>query len=237
MSSDSIVETSQLVRQFDAVRAVDGVDLAVRTGSVHCLIGPNGAGKSTLLRLIIGQFRPTSGRVMIGGSDVTRMSMCHRAREGVGIKFQTASVFPRLSVLQNLRLGAGPRGEDGDIQALAVAERMGLAGALTRGANELSHGQLQWLEIGMVLVARPKLLLLDEPVAGLSDKETARTGEMLLELNRSAGTSIIVVDHDMTFVRQIASIVTVMHMGRIFFEGSMDDVTHNVDIARIYLGE
>lgn len=231
-----MLQTTQLEKRFGGVRAVAGVDFTLREGELRCLIGPNGAGKSTFFRLLTGQMKPTAGALVICGQDVTRARANEIAALGVGIKNQIPDVMNGLSVTENLWLAASQRfrGAQARHAVEKVAERLFLTGILNRLVGELSHGQRQWVEIAMVIVGEPKIVLLDEPAAGMSDEETARTAELIREINKD--TTIIVVEHDMPFIRQIAQTVTVFHQGRILLEGLFDAVVADPTVREVYLG-
>lgn len=234
----AILETKALYKHFGGLNATDGVDLRVESGELRCLIGPNGAGKSTLFRLILGTYPPSSGRILFRDEDITGLAAHERVRRGISIKFQVPGIFLALAVEQNLRIAlqrvAGRREEDERLESLLAL--LGLERQRAMLAGALSHGQQQWLEIGMAIALDPALLLLDEPTAGMSPDETHKTGELVKRLN-ARGMTIVVIEHDMTFVRQIAQRVTVLHFGRIFDEGPLDDIVRNEDVARIYLGQ
>jgi branched-chain amino acid transport system ATP-binding protein len=223
---------------FGGLAAVSDVTLEVDKGDIHCLIGPNGAGKSTLFRLIVGMYPPSSGSIYFDGFDVTRELPYERVKRGMSIKMQTPSVFKELPVRQNIHVALQHhvQPDELDSEENRLLELLNLTAETTKLAGELSHGQQQWLEIGMALALRPKLLLLDEPTAGMSPEETYQTGELILALNAS-GTTMLVVEHDMTFVRQIAKVVTVLHFGRVFARGSINEIVADPRVAEIYLGK
>ena len=223
---------------FGAFRALDALSLAVDAGEVRAVIGPNGAGKTTLLDAITGISRPKSGRILLGdGLDLTKRSEAEIARAGVRRKFQKPSVFPALTVRENLSLGCGPdcptRDRAGRL-ASALSET-GLEARADTLAGALAHGEKQWLEIGMVLASAPRVLLLDEPVAGLSDAETARTAELIGALRRP-DRAILVIEHDMAFVEAVADRVTVLHEGRTLFEGGMAAARADARVIEVFLG-
>ncbi|WP_421699435.1 urea ABC transporter ATP-binding protein UrtD [Ancylobacter sp.] len=231
-----------LTVRFGSFRAIDALSLAIDYGEVRAVIGPNGAGKTTLLDVISGITRPKEGRVLFDGAfDLTQASDSAIARAGIRRKFQKPSVFEGLSVRQHIAIGADAGFRRAlDVPALEdrvgeVLETVGLAGHATHLAGQLSHGQKQWLEIGMVLASDPKVLMLDEPVAGLTDEETERTAQLVRRLNRP-DRAIIVVEHDMDFVERIADRVTVLHEGRTLFEGPMDKVRADAGVIEVYLG-
>jgi urea transport system ATP-binding protein len=232
---------------FDGFKALNNLNLYINDGELRCLIGANGAGKTTLMDVITGLTRPDTGTVKFGQRiDLLKMNQEQIARHGIGRKFQKPTVFEALSVYDNLylslqmdkglwttlwhRLNIVQRDEIDD-----VLETVGLVSMRNRLAGELSHGQKQWLEIGMLLAAKPRLLLVDEPAAGLTVKEVERTAELLTSL--AGKHSIVVVEHDMSFVRSIAKTVTVLHQGSVLAEGNMDFVQNHPEVKRVYLGE
>jgi urea transport system ATP-binding protein len=228
--------------EFGSFRAIDALSLAIDFGEVRGVIGPNGAGKTTLLDVVSGITRPKRGRVIFNDTtDIGRASESAIAQAGLRRKFQKPSIFEGLEVRQHIEIGA----QGGLRRALSktalrdrvgeVLEAVGLASLANRSASELAHGQKQWLEIGMVLASNPKVLMLDEPVAGLTDEETERTVALVRGLRR-ADRAIVVVEHDMDFVEQIADRVTVLHEGRTLFEGSMADARADSRVIDVYLG-
>ncbi|GLW08620.1 ABC transporter ATP-binding protein [Microtetraspora sp. NBRC 13810] len=228
---------------FDGFTAIDGVDLTVEQGELRFLIGPNGAGKTTLIDVITGLTRPAAGTVRFGEQDLVGRREHEIVRLGVGRTFQTSVVFGELTVAENLDLAASfrrplwslARRRRGISEAVAEAlATTGLAELAERPARVLSHGQRQWLEIGMLLAQRPRLLLLDEPVAGMSLEERSRTGELLTEIARDH--TVIVVEHDMDFLRRYASQVTVLHEGRVLTEGSVAEIRADPRVQEVYLG-
>ncbi|MFO1351354.1 MAG: urea ABC transporter ATP-binding protein UrtD [Gammaproteobacteria bacterium] len=240
-----ILSVANLTVSFDGFRAVDDLSLTVDKDELRVVIGPNGAGKTTLLDMICGKTKPTSGSIRFQGIDLTRMSEYRITRAGVGRKFQTPSVYEDLTVLENLEISY-PRGF-GVFESLffkrtlelmtkiqEVASQVYLQEDLATKAGTLSHGQKQWLEIGMLLMHDPELLLLDEPVAGMSPRERDRTAELLKRISK--GRSIVLIEHDMEFVRKIAHRVTVLHQGKLLSEGSMDDVQNDERVIEVYLG-
>ncbi|MDP4006731.1 ABC transporter ATP-binding protein [Methylobacterium sp. NEAU K] len=222
---------------FGRFRALDDLSLAVDAGEVRAVIGPNGAGKTTLLDVISGITRPKSGRVMLGDLDLTQCAEAEIAKAGVRRKFQKPSVFPMLSVRENLEIGCGA-----DLPAAARPARVtallgdvGLSARADVTAGRLSHGEKQWLEIGMVLASEPRVILLDEPVAGLSDAETARTAALIQALRRP-DRAILVIEHDMAFVEAVADRVTVLHDGRTLYEGGMAGARADARVIEVFLG-
>ncbi len=243
----SILFVDNVSVNFDGFFALTNLSLALAPGELRCVIGPNGAGKSTMMDVITGKTRPTSGRVYMHGQNVelTKRSEYEIARLGVGRKFQRPTVFPGHSVFENLELAwavnkgvfqslfSRLRSEERDSLS-EILETIGLTEEQARPAGLLSHGQKQWLEIGMLLAQKPKVLLVDEPVAGMTHQETERTAELLLSLE--GRHTVMVVEHDMDFVRSIARRVTVLHMGQVLSEGRMEQVQADPRVLQVYLG-
>ena len=224
-------------KRFGGLMAVSDLHLVVHHGELRCLIGPNGAGKSTVFKLIMGFERPSSGRIMFDGSGIDSWPTWRRARQGLSIKMQIPGIYPELSVHDNMRVAAQYHVQRGQMEESIerLLARVGLAGMSGELVKNLSHGQQQWLEIGMALSVNPKLLLLDEPTAGMGPGETEATARIVESLNAD-GVTIMVIEHDMTFVRQIARKVTVMNLGRLFAEGTIAEIEANQDVMDIYLG-
>jgi branched-chain amino acid transport system ATP-binding protein len=239
MSDEVVLRTEGLEKRFGGVVATSGVNIAVRAQELRCIIGPNGAGKSTLFSLLCGIYRPDSGHIVFKDRDVTSLPAFRRVQMGLGLTFQTNRAFHALSVRQNLAI---PSRLPAAASSQAAADRYQYALTLfdldpesEAPARELPHHKLQWLEILMVLAAGPDVLLLDEPTAGMSPDETLQTARVLQSLN-GQGLTIVVVEHDISFVREVAQVVTVLHQGRIFGEGSVEEITANADVRKIYLG-
>jgi branched-chain amino acid transport system ATP-binding protein len=234
-----ILATEGLSKRFGGVVATEDVTLEIAEEELRCIIGPNGAGKSTLFALLCGIEQPDTGRVLVKGRDVTGLPAFRRVRLGMGLTFQTNRAYHNLTVRQNLeaplRVGRADRPKDADERLAFALELFGLDPHSAMLARELPHQQLQWLEIAMALVAGPDILLLDEPTAGMSPEETRQTASVLRHLNE-AGLTIVVVEHDIAFVREVARAVTVLHQGRIFAEGTVETITAHEDVRRIYLG-
>ena len=234
-----------LTVSFDGFKAIDSLNLYVDKNELRVIIGPNGAGKTTLLDLICGKTKASTGSIQFKDQELTRKSEHAIVRSGVGRKFQTPSIYENLSVFQNLEVSY-PQGrsvlgalgfkctDEVKAKVQVVAEEIGLADKLEMEAGLLSHGQKQWLEIGMLLMQEPELLMLDEPIAGMSAKERELTADLLKRICK--GRSMIVIEHDMDFVKQIASKVTVMHQGKILAEGTMDQVQSDPKVIDVYLG-
>jgi urea transport system ATP-binding protein len=244
-SNEAILRVEALTVSFDGFRAVDGLSLSIDRHELRVIIGPNGAGKTTLLDMICGKTRPSGGQVLFKGQDLTRLAEHQIVRLGVGRKFQTPSVYEDLSVAENFEISIpdahGIRRSlffrrDAAVQARiqAAAEQVFLNELLNEKAGRLSHGQKQWLEIGMLLIQEPELLLLDEPVAGMSPREREQTAELLSRI--AQGKSVVVIEHDMDFVKRIAHKVTVLHQGRLLSEGSVAQVQADPRVIDVYLG-
>ena len=232
-----ILETRGLNKHFGGLHVTADVNFAIEEGEIHCLIGPNGAGKSTLFRLILGEHAPSSGHIFYAGQDITGLKSFERIRRGMSVKFQVPGIFKALSARQNLEIALQHHVEGGSLDAEAdrLIAFLNLSEVATQLAGNLSHGQKQWLEIGMAISLKPKLLLLDEPTAGMSPAETHATGEIVKTLN-AGGVTILAVEHDMSFVRQVALRVTVLHLGRIFAQGTIEEIVADERVAAIYLG-
>lgn len=228
---------------FDGFKALSGLSFTLNQGEVRFLIGPNGAGKTTAVDVITGLTRPSAGTVTFAGDDITGRSEFDIVKLGIGRTFQNPTVFDDLSVVENVDLAASFRmglrklfrRRNGLVPAVEEAlTTIGMLEMADRPAGELSHGQRQWLEIGMLLAQDPRLLLLDEPVAGMSKPERQRTGELLHEIAKTR--TVLVVEHDMEFLRQFASVVTVMHEGHVLCEGDVATVQANPQVQEVYLG-
>jgi urea transport system ATP-binding protein len=244
-NTDFVLSIEDLSVSFDGFKAVDGLNLYLDKGELRVIIGPNGAGKTTVLDMICGKTCPTAGSIKFRNRELVGLPEHQIVRAGVGRKFQTPSIYENLTVLENLEVSF-PRGRSvfGTLafrRTDEVMERIRKVAAdvflsehlKTEGAY-LSHGQKQWLEIGMLLMQEPELLMLDEPVAGMSPAEREQTAELLKRICQNR--AIIIIEHDMEFVSRIAHRVTVLHLGKILAEGSMSDVQHNPKVIEVYLG-
>ncbi len=234
---DAILEMRDVHKLYGGIRALNGLSLTIAAGEVHCILGPNGAGKSTFFKMLMGTERPTSGRIVYRGEDVTRYPAFRRARMGISVKFQNMRVLGDLTVFQNLfiPLCRVYRRDEIPARVAALLALVGLPDTGERLVRNLSHGQQQWLAIAMSLAAKPDLLLLDEPTAGLSSEETERTAEIIREVNRD-GMTVVVIEHDMAFIRSLDAHTSVLHLGRLFAEGTFDEVAANEGVKNIYLG-
>ncbi len=244
-STDFLLALENVTVSFDGFKAVNALNLYIDKNELRVIIGPNGAGKTTVLDLICGRTKVSEGSIKFKDQEITGLKEHQIVRRGIGRKFQTPSIYEDLTVFENLEISV-PRGRDvaGALfwkrtpevieKVREVAKMIFLEEQIDRLAETLSHGQKQWLEIGMLLVQEPELLMLDEPVAGMSVSERARTAE-LLELV-SKGRSVIVIEHDMKFVESIADRVTVLHQGKVLAEGSMATIQDNPQVKEVYLG-
>jgi urea transport system ATP-binding protein len=244
-NTDYVLAIEDLTVSFDGFKAVDSLNLYINEDELRVIIGPNGAGKTTVLDLICGKTRATQGSVKFRNREMLGMSEHKIVRGGIGRKFQTPSIYENLTVYENLEVSF-PRGRgvfgslafrrtaDVDERIQKVAEEIFLKDMQDTEGAYLSHGQKQWLEIGMLLMQEPELLMLDEPVAGMSPAEREQTAELLKRITK--GRSIIIIEHDMDFVSRIAHTVTVLHLGKILAEGSMKDVQQNQKVKDVYLG-
>jgi urea transport system ATP-binding protein len=244
-STDFLLALEDVTVSFDGFKAVNALNLYIDRHELRVIIGPNGAGKTTVLDLICGRTKVTGGSIKFRDQEITGLTEQEIVRRGIGRKFQTPSIYEDLTVFENLEISV-PRGRDvvgalfwkrtPDVvdRVRDIARTIFLEEQIDRLAETLSHGQKQWLEIGMLLIQEPELMMLDEPVAGMSISERARTAE-LLELV-SKGRSVIVIEHDMKFVESIADRVTVLHQGKVLAEGSMDVIQNNPQVKEVYLG-
>ncbi len=242
-----LLEVSGVSVTFDGFRAINNLSINFAKAELRAIIGPNGAGKTTFMDIVTGKTKPDEGRVVWGDRNISLLGMSESqiAREGIGRKFQKPTVFEAQTVRQNLAMALKtPRGpfavlrhkktKSNGARIEAVAEQIGLSDSLTRVAGELSHGQKQWLEIGMLLAQEPRLMLVDEPAAGMTAEEREKTTDILKEAAKTR--AVVVVEHDMEFVRRLNCKVTVLHEGSVLAEGSLDHVTSNQTVIDVYLG-
>ena len=244
-NTDFLLAIEDLTVSFDGFKAVDSLNLYVEKDELRVIIGPNGAGKTTVLDMICGKTKPTSGSIRFKNHELVGMAEHRIVREGVGRKFQTPSIYENLTVFENLEISY-PKGRNvfGCVAFTCtpavvdrihkIAEEIGLKDYLDIEGAFLSHGQKQWLEIGMLLMQEPELVMLDEPVAGMSPAEREQTAALIKRICK--GRCIVVIEHDMEFVSRIADKVTVLHLGKILAEGSMSEVQHNPKVIEVYLG-
>ena len=243
----ALLEVSGVSVSFDGFRAINNLSFSIGPAELRAIIGPNGAGKTTFMDIVTGKTKPDVGKVLWGETSISLLSMSEAqiARAGVGRKFQRPTVFEDQTVTENLTMALkaprnpfsvlGWRAKPADLTRVAeLAEEVGLADALPRKAGELSHGQKQWLEIAMLLAQEPRLLLVDEPAAGMTLAEREHTTKLLVDLAKTR--AVVVVEHDMEFVRRLNCRVTVLHEGSVLAEGSLDHVTANPQVIDVYLG-
>ncbi|SMX25176.1 urea ABC transporter ATP-binding protein UrtD [Boseongicola aestuarii] len=241
----ALLEVSGVSKSFDGFKAIDNLSFSIGEPELRAIIGPNGAGKTTFMDLVTGKTRPDSGTIRYGSAsqDLTKMSEARIARAGIGRKFQKPTVFDDQTVTENLTMALkSPRSPFTVLmrrpslveRAAEVADQVGLRGDMGRRAGTLSHGQKQWLEIGMLLAQEPRLLLVDEPAAGMTAAERERTTAMLVEAAKSR--AVVVIEHDMEFVRRLKCRVSVLHEGRVLAEGSLDHVCADPRVIDVYLG-
>jgi urea transport system ATP-binding protein len=247
LSHGTILYMENVTVSFDGFKALNDLTLYINAGELRCIIGPNGAGKTTMMDVITGKTRPDEGSVYFGQTmDLTEMTEYEIASAGIGRKFQKPTVFPMHTVFQNLELAMKTNKQvwhslftklsaEQKIKIEQTQELIGLMDQSAKEASHLSHGQKQWLEIGMLLMQDPMLLLIDEPVAGMTHQEMDKTAELLKSL--AGKHSVVVVEHDMDFVRSIANKVTVLHEGHVLAEGNMRDIQNNPGVKEVYLGE
>ena len=242
-----ILETQGITKKFGGLTAVDQVDLKLEDGELRCIIGPNGCGKTTFFNLISGYYKPSSGSVLFGDQDITAKPVHVISKLGIGRKFQIPGLFNQLTVYENIRVPffsnqrqsmfvSARVDSDSHQRILKYLSRINLSEKADELAMNLSHGERQWLEIGMVLASNPRLMLLDEPTAGMTVTETRETATLIKEIAHTTGISILVIEHDIRFVKEIASRITVMYKGTIFREGSYEEIQSDAEVRKIYLG-
>jgi len=230
-----LIETRDLTLHFGGLRAVDGVDFSLQPGEIHALIGPNGAGKTTFVSLLSGRRLPQSGRVLMDGTDITALPAYARVRKGIAYTFQITSIFPRLSVFDNVALAAQTKGaQDLTARVRAALARVGLAGLEAQEAQTLSYGHQRLLELGMGLALGPRLLILDEPTQGLAASEIQ--GFMDLVRSLVPDTTVLLIEHNMKVVMDLATRITVLTFGRVLATGTPDQIRANAAVQEAYLG-
>jgi len=234
----ALLRTQKLEKWFGGLHVTDNIDFTMERSEIHCLVGPNGAGKSTFFHLLLGTLTPTGGNIWFAGRDITHEPSYQRICNGMSVKFQVPGVFSDMSVRQNLQIALQRYYRDRTAlneEIDRILAFLHLQDQTMQLAGNLSHGQKQWLEIGMAISLRPALLLLDEPTAGMSSEETEQTGRMVQDLNQQ-GIAVLAVEHDMNFVRQVAQRVTVLNQGKVFASGTMAEIECDERVVDIYLG-
>jgi branched-chain amino acid transport system ATP-binding protein len=249
MSGDVIFEAINLRKQFGALAAVDDVSIQVRRGSLHAIIGPNGAGKTTLFNLMSGNLKPTSGRVLFKGRDITREPVHRTIHYGIGRSFQITNIFPSLTVFENIRLAAQALGKDNfkfwrasayfrryEERTWAVIEQVGLSARAHHAARTLPHGDQRKLELGVILAPDPEVLMLDEPTAGMASEQVPELIALIQGIQKAGSKTIMLVEHNMNVVMNVSDMITVMHMGRVLAEGAPAAIAANKEVQTAYLG-
>jgi ABC-type uncharacterized transport system ATPase subunit len=233
-----LLRTEGLTKRFQGLLANDCVDFQLASSELRCVIGPNGAGKTTFISMISGHLRPSAGDIWYRGERITQLPVPARAKRGIGRKFQTPSVFDNLSVLENVELAAlaSARGQGVRARIARVLRLVRLEHQAGILARNLAHGQRQWLEIGLLLANEAKLLLLDEPTAGMTAEETSATGELIRQLIAELQVAAIIIEHDINFIRSLRAPITVMHLGRVLVEGAFEEIERDVEVREVYLG-
>jgi len=233
----TILRTDDLVKEFNGVVATDHLDYEMNAGEIQCIIGPNGAGKTTFFNLITGAITPDSGAIYFDGDDITGLDINDIARRGMVRKYQTPSVYDEMNVRRNIRIAFGEeKPANADERLVELLDLIGLTDRVDEQAGTLDHGTKQWLEIGRVLANDPKLVLLDEPTAGMTTEETMKTADLITSINRKEDVSIIAIEHDIEFVRQLSSTVTVLHQGTVLAQGTVEEIESNEAVQDVYLG-
>lgn len=236
-SSQKLLEIKNLSKNFGGINAVEDFSMSMEKGELHCLIGPNGAGKTTVFKMITGILPVSSGKIVFEGQDITKKATVKRAQRGISIKMQVPGLFGDLTLRENIRIAAQNFVKKSELNSEIdrLIELVHIQDLGNPCVKNMTHGQQQWLEIAMALAPNPKLLLLDEPAAGLGPEETEYTAQLIEQLNAD-GLGVLFIEHDMNFVRRIAKDVTVLHYGKKFAEGPMEQIEKDEGVIRIYLG-
>ena len=231
-----ILETENLSKSFNGISAIVDLDYQMKDHALECIIGPNGAGKTTFFNLLTGTMKPDQGKIIFNGEDITEHKLHEVAKKGLVRKYQSPRVYNGLSVQKNMKIAATSKSSSNIQERIEdTVEKIRLIDHLEENAGSLDHGRKQWLEIGMVLVNNPKLMLLDEPTAGMTNEETKETAELIKKIN-DTGQSILVIEHDMDFIRSLKSRITVLHQGQILAQGDIDTIEANKTVQEVYIG-
>ena len=236
----SLLRTEKLTKRFKGLLANDDINMEIFDGDVRCIIGPNGAGKTTLISMISGHIKPTIGNIFFQNKSINNLSLVNRSCLGIGRKFQTPTVFDNLNVERNIELSILRHNLSKKKLSINIDETLEIVRLhehRTVLANALSHGQRQWLEIGLLIGNNAKLLLLDEPTAGMTSEETIATTKLINQLADEKNLSAIVIEHDINFVRELGAKITVLHLGKVFTEGTYEQIEKNKNVREIYLGK
>jgi len=236
----SLLRTEKLTKRFKGLLANDDINMEIFDGDVRCIIGPNGAGKTTLISMISGHIKPTIGNIFFQNKSINNLSLVNRSCLGIGRKFQTPTVFDNLNVERNIELSILRHNLSKKNLSINIDETLEIVRLhehRTVLANALSHGQRQWLEIGLLIGNNAKLLLLDEPTAGMTSEETIATTKLINQLADEKNLSAIVIEHDINFVRELGAKITVLHLGKVFTEGTYEQIEKNKNVREIYLGK
>ena len=236
----SLLRTEKLTKRFKGLLANDDINMEIFDGDVRCIIGPNGAGKTTLISMISGHIKPTVGNIFFQNKSINNLSLVNRSCVGIGRKFQTPTVFDNLNVERNIELSILRHNLSKKILFIKINETLEIVRLHEHRnilANALSHGQRQWLEIGLLIGNNAKLLLLDEPTAGMTSEETIATTKLINQLADEKNLSAIVIEHDINFVRELGAKITVLHLGKVFTEGTYEQIEKNKNVREIYLGK
>lgn len=249
MADATILETRKLRREFGALVAVDDVSMRVQQGALHSIIGPNGAGKTTFFNLLSGNLKPTSGRVLFKGEDITSLPLHKTAHRGIGRSFQITNIFPNLTVFENIRLSCQALGSDNfrllsrahkfrqyDERTWAVVQQVGLEKSAMMPARTLPHGDQRKLELGMILAPDPEVLLLDEPTAGMASGQVPQLMALIQQIQEEGHKTVMLVEHNMNVVMRVSDIITVMHQGAVLAEGTPSEIASNESVQTAYLG-
>jgi branched-chain amino acid transport system ATP-binding protein len=250
MDGPIILETKNLRKEFGALIAVDDVNLQVQANTIHSIIGPNGAGKTTLFNLLSNAFEPTTGKVFFNGKEITHLPTHRIIHLGIGRSFQITNLFPNLTVLENVRLAAQALGKDNfrflrsashfkryEQRAMEVLEQVGLANRILTPARALPHGDQRKLELAIILAPDPKLLLLDEPTAGMAAEQVPEMMNLIAQIKKMGDKTVILVEHNMSVVMNISDCITVMHQGRVLADGTPKEIAANTEVQNAYLGK